>query len=51
MSCFEFENIRRSSDRGFVPYSGCKRVCGEMMFVMQLAGVTENMLLNFSIRA
>jgi len=29
--------IRRSSDRGFVPYSGCNRVCGEMMLIMQTA--------------
>lgn len=29
--------IRRNSDRGFVPYSGCNRVCAEMMAVMQVA--------------
>ena len=29
--------IRRSSDHGFVSYSGCNRVCGEMMSVMQIA--------------
>lgn len=29
--------IRRSSDRGFVPYSGCNRVCGEMLAVMGIA--------------
>ncbi len=29
--------IRRSSDRGFVPYSGCNRVCGEMILIMQIA--------------
>lgn len=29
--------IRSNSDRGFVPYGGCNRVCGEMMFIMQTA--------------
>ncbi|TWH49263.1 hypothetical protein [Sporomusa sp. KB1] len=29
--------IRRNSDRGFVPYSSCNRVCAEMMAVMQMA--------------
>lgn len=29
--------IRRNSDKGFVPYSGCNRVCTEMMSVMQAA--------------
>lgn len=30
-------SIRRNSDRGFVHYSGCNRVCSEMMSVMQEA--------------
>ncbi|MBS4025852.1 MAG: hypothetical protein KGZ96_09290 [Clostridia bacterium] len=30
-------SIRRNSDRGFVPYSGCNRICAEMMSIMQMA--------------
>ena len=29
--------IRRNSDRGFVPYGGCNRVCAEMTAVMSIA--------------
>jgi hypothetical protein len=29
--------IRRNSDRGFVPYAGCNRVCAEMAAVMSIA--------------
>lgn len=29
--------ICRSSDKGFVPYSGCNRVCIEMQAVMDIA--------------
>jgi hypothetical protein len=30
-------SIRRYSDRGFVSYSGCNRVCTEMRSIMQIA--------------
>lgn len=30
-------SIRRNSDRGFVPYAGCNRVCAEMAAVMTIA--------------
>jgi hypothetical protein len=30
-------SIRLNSDRGFVPYSGCNRVCAEMLSIMQEA--------------
>lgn len=30
-------SIRRNSDRGFVPYSGCNRVCAEIQTVLQAA--------------
>lgn len=29
--------IRRNSDRGFVPYAGCNRICAEMMFILKIA--------------
>ena len=32
-------SIRRNSDRGFVPYSGCNRVCHDMMSILEIAEV------------
>ena len=29
--------IRRNSDRSFIPYSGCNRICAEMYFILQQA--------------
>jgi hypothetical protein len=29
--------IRRNSDRGFIPYSGCNQICGELFSIMQEA--------------
>ncbi len=30
-------SVRRNSDRGFLPYSACNRVCSEIYSIMQQA--------------
>lgn len=42
-------SIRRNSDRGFVSYSGCNRVCAEMMSVMQEAEASTDTVQAFDI--
>lgn len=31
------DTVRRNSDRGFLPYAGCNRVCAEMASIMMIA--------------
>ncbi|KNY28995.1 hypothetical protein [Pseudobacteroides cellulosolvens] len=42
-------SIRRNSDRGFIPYSGCNRVCAEMMSIMEQAETNNDALQAFEI--
>jgi hypothetical protein len=41
--------IRRNSDRGFVPYSGCNRVCEEMTAMLEESKAQEDRKLIFDI--
>lgn len=41
--------IRRNSDRGFVNYSGCNRICAEMMSIMQAVETSNNTVQAFDI--
>ncbi len=42
-------SIRRNSDRGFFNYSGCNRICVEMMSIMQEAETNNDALQSFDI--
>jgi fructose-1,6-bisphosphatase len=41
--------IRQNFDRGFVPYSGCNRICAEMMAILQDAENLDDRKLAFDI--
>ncbi len=41
--------IRRNSDRGFINYSGCNRICTEMMSIMQEAETSSDVVQAFDI--
>jgi hypothetical protein len=42
-------SIRRNSDRGFVNYSGCNRVCAEMMSIVEEAETNKDAVQAFDI--
>jgi len=41
--------IRRNSDRGFIPYGGCNRICGEMLAIIEEAEKCPDQKLAFDI--
>lgn len=43
------ETIRRNSDRGFIPYTGCDRICEEMYAILEDAGKCPDQKLAFDI--